>query len=126
MQRQALPLLRPSIPYVGTGLEPLIARDSGLAVVATGDGEVVSTDSATIVVKEGKSNHTYHLQKFERSNQGTCINQLPNVRVGDKIHAGQVIADGPAMRNGELALGQNVLVAYMTWHEREAYVAGSR
>jgi DNA-directed RNA polymerase subunit beta len=116
MQRQALPLLRPSIPYVGTGLEPLIARDSGLAVVATADGEVVSTDSATIVVKEGKSNHTYHLQKFERSNQGTCINQLPNVHVGDKIHAGQVIADGPAMRNGELALGQNVLVAYMTWH----------
>jgi DNA-directed RNA polymerase subunit beta len=116
MQRQALPLLRPSIPYVGTGLEPLIARDSGLAVVATADGEVVSTDSATIVVKEGKSNHAYHLQKFERSNQGTCINQLPNVHVGDKIHQGQVIADGPAMRNGELALGQNVLVAYMTWH----------
>jgi len=116
MQRQALPLLRPSIPYVGTGLEPLIARDSGLAVVATADGEVVDTDSSTIIVKEGKSNHTYHLQKFERSNQGTCINQLPNVRVGDHVQQGQVIADGPAMRNGELALGQNVLVAYMTWH----------
>jgi len=116
MQRQALPLLRPSIPYVGTGLEPLIARDSGLAVVATADGEVVDTDSSTIVVKEGKNNHNYHLQKFERSNQGTCINQLPNVRVGDHVQQGHVIADGPAMRNGELALGQNVLVAYMTWH----------
>ncbi|MCI1244723.1 MAG: DNA-directed RNA polymerase subunit beta [Bacilli bacterium] len=116
MQRQALPLLRPSIPYVGTGLEPTIARDSGLAVVATADGEVTDIDSATIVVKEGKSEHSYHLQKFERSNQGTCINQLPNVRVGEHIKKGQVIADGPAMRNGELALGQNVLVAYMTWH----------
>jgi DNA-directed RNA polymerase subunit beta len=116
MQRQALPLLRPTLPYVGTGMEPVIARDSGLAVVAIADGEVTYMDSQTIKVKEGKETRTYDLQKFGRSNQGTCINQVPNVHVGDKIKANQVIADGPAMRSGELALGQNVLVAYMTWH----------
>ena len=116
MQRQALPLLRPSIAYVGTGMEGKIAKDSGLAVVANEDGEVIYMDSATIKVKEKGGVHEYHLQKFDRSNQGTCINQCPIVRVGDKIKAGDVIADGPAMRNGELALGQNVLIAYMTWH----------
>ena len=116
MQRQALPLLRPSIPYVGTGMEQVIARDSGLAVVAVADGIVKSIDSSTIVVKEGKELRTYHLQKFARSNQGTCINQVPIVKPGDKICKDQIIADGPAMRNGELALGQNILVAYMTWN----------
>jgi DNA-directed RNA polymerase subunit beta len=116
MQRQALPLLRPSIPYVGTGLEGVIAKDSGLAVVAVADGKVVLTDSESISVKEGKETRVYHLQKFDRSNQGTCINQTPIVQVGDDIKAGQIIADGPAMRNGELALGQNILVAYMTWN----------
>ena len=116
MQRQALPLLRPSIPYVGTGMEEVIAKDSGLAVVAVEDGVVKSIDSSTIVVKEGKETRTYHLQKFDRSNQGTCINQVPIVRPGDKIQKGHIIADGPAMRNGELALGQNILVAYMTWN----------
>ena len=97
MQRQALPLLRPEISYVGTGLEGVIAKDSGLAVVSIADGEVTYMDSATIAVKEGKETRTYHLQKFDRSNQGTCINQTPIVKVGDKIKAGQVIADGPAM-----------------------------
>ncbi|MBO7121155.1 MAG: DNA-directed RNA polymerase subunit beta, partial [Bacilli bacterium] len=116
MQRQALPLLRPSIAYVGTGMEGKIAKDSGLAVVASEDGEVTYMDSATIKVKEKGGIHEYHLQKFDRSNQGTCINQCPIVTVGDKIKAGEVIADGPAMKNGELALGQNVLIAYMTWH----------
>ena len=116
MQRQALPLLRPSIAYVGTGMEGKIAKDSGLAVVANADGEVTYMDSATIKVKEKGGIHEYHLQKFDRSNQGTCINQCPIVKVGDKIKAGEVIADGPAMKNGELALGQNVLIAYMTWH----------
>ena len=116
MQRQALPLLRPSIAYVGTGMEGKIAKDSGLAVVASENGEVVYMDSATIKVKEKGGIHEYHLQKFDRSNQGTCINQCPIVKVGDKIKAGEVIADGPAMKNGELALGQNVLIAYMTWH----------
>ena len=116
MQRQALPLLRPSIPYVGTGMEGVIAKDSGLAVVAVADGKVTYMDSATIVVKEGKESRTYKLQKFDRSNNGTCINQKPIVKVGDDVKAGSVIADGPAMRNGELALGQNILVAYMTWN----------
>ncbi len=116
MQRQALPLLRPSIPYVGTGMEHVIAKDSGLAVVADAEGVVKRIDSQTIEVKEKSGIHIYHLQKFERSNQATCINQVPIVKVGDKIVAGQIIADGPAMRNGELALGQNILVAYMTWN----------
>lgn len=116
MQRQALPLLRPSLAYVGTGMEGKVARDSGLAVLASADGVVTYRDSTTIKVKEGNKEHVYRLQKFDRSNQGTCINQNPIVKVGDQVKAGQVIADGPAMRNGELALGQNVLVAYMTWH----------
>ena len=116
MQRQALPLLRPSLPYVGTGMERAIAKDSGMAVIAKNDGEVVYTDSSTIRVKEGKATKTYQLQKFARSNQGTCINQCPIVKVGDQVKAGQVIADGPAMRQGELALGQNVLVAFTTWN----------
>lgn len=117
MQRQALPLLRPSIPFVGTGLEPTIAKDSGLAVVSIADGVVTYMDSATINVKEDDGNErVYRLQKFDRSNQGTCINQVPTVKVGDRIKGNTVIADGPAMLNGELALGQNVLVAYMTWN----------
>lgn len=116
MQRQALPLLRPSIPYVGTGMEQVIAKDSGLAVVAVNDGIVTKVDSSTIEVKEGKEKRIYTLQKFDRSNQGTCINQTPIVKVGDEIKKDQIIADGPAMRNGELALGQNILVAYMTWN----------
>ena len=116
MQRQALPLLRPSIPYVGTGMEQVIAKDSGLAVIAAEDGVVKKVDSQSIEVKEKGGIRTYHLQKFERSNQATCINQTPIVKPGDQIKKDQVIADGPAMRNGELALGQNILVAYMTWN----------
>ena len=116
MQRQALPLLSPEIPYVGTGMEQLIARDSGLAVVAAKDGEVTYMDSKTIKTKAGKEVTTYDLQKFDRTNNGTCMNQTPIVHVGDKVKKGDIIADGPAMRHGELALGHNVLVAYMTWH----------
>lgn len=118
MQRQALPLLKPHLPFVGTGLEGPIAKDSGLAVVAKSNGTVTKVDSSTITVKEEgkKSLYTYQLQKFARTNQGTCMNQVPVVHVGDQIKEGQVIADGPSMRNGELALGQNVLIAYMTWH----------
>ena len=116
MQRQALPLLRPSIPYVGTGMEQVIAKDSGLAVVSVNEGVVTRVDSSSIEVKEGKEKRIYSLQKFDRSNQGTCINQIPIVKVGDVIKKDQIIADGPAMRNGELALGQNILVAYMTWN----------
>ena len=118
MQRQALPLLRPHAPLVGTGLEHQIARDSGLAVVAVEDGTVTYTDSRTIEVTEKGSNEPriYQLQKFERSNQGTCINQTSIVKVGQKVKKGQIIADGPAMQNGDLALGQNVTIAFMTWN----------
>ncbi|MCQ2741688.1 MAG: DNA-directed RNA polymerase subunit beta [Bacilli bacterium] len=116
MQRQALPLLRPEIPYVGTGMEAKIATDAGLAVVAVADGLVVYVDSQTIkVTEEGGVVRQYDLQKFNRSNNDTCINQCPIVAVGDQIKKGQVIADGPAMNHGELALGRNVLIAYMTW-----------
>ena len=118
MQRQALPLLRPHAPFVGTGLEHQIARDSGLAVVAVEDGTVTYTDSRTIEVVEKGNNEPriYQLQKFERSNQGTCINQQSIVKVGQKVKKGQIIADGPAMENGDLALGQNVTIAFMTWN----------
>ena len=118
MQRQALPLLKPTAPLVGTGLEHQVARDSGLAVVANADGVVTYTDSRTIEVLEKGANEPvrYHLQKFDRSNQGTCINQVSIVKVGDKIKKGQIIADGPAMQNGDLALGQNVTIAFMTWN----------
>ncbi|MCQ2802178.1 MAG: DNA-directed RNA polymerase subunit beta, partial [Bacilli bacterium] len=118
MQRQALPLLRPTAPLVGTGLEHQVARDSGLAVVATADGVVTYSDSRSIKVLEAgaKEAKTYELQKFQRSNQGTCINQRSIVKVGDKVKKGQIIADGPAMQNGDLALGQNVTIAFMTWN----------
>ena len=115
MQRQALPLLRPHAPFVGTGLENPIARDSGLAVVAISDGIVTYTDSTEIKVQEAEGLRTYSLQKFKGSNQGTCINQKSIVHKGDHIKKGQVIADGPSMDNGDLALGQNVVVAFMTW-----------
>ena len=118
MQRQALPLLRPTAPLVGTGLEHQVARDSGLAVVSSTEGVVTYTDSKCIeVLPKGESEPiVYHLQKFERSNQGTCINQVSVVKVGDKVRKGQIIADGPAMQNGDLALGQNVTIAFMTWN----------
>ena len=116
MQRQALPLLNPESPYVGTGMENIIARDSGLAVVATDDGEVTYVDGNKIVVKEKKRVKEYFLRKFERSNKGTCINQKAIVKVGDFIKNKQIIADGPAMKNGDLSLGQNVLVAFTTWN----------
>ncbi len=117
MQRQALPLLRPHAPFVGTGMEHVIARDSGSAVVAEEDGIVKYVDSKRIVVitKDG-GEHEYRLQKFGRSNQGTCMNQKPIVKVGQEIHTSDVIADGPAMDNGDLALGQNVTIAFMTWN----------
>ncbi|MCR5505441.1 MAG: DNA-directed RNA polymerase subunit beta [Bacilli bacterium] len=118
MQRQALPLLNPHAPFVGTGLEHQVARDSGLAVVAAADGVVTYTDSRTIeILESGNSEpHVYQLQKFERSNQGTCINQKSIVKVGQKVKRGDIIADGPAMQNGDLALGQNVTIAFMTWN----------
>ena len=115
MQRQALPLLKPHAPFVGTGLEHKIAKDAGLAVVSASEGTVKYVDSQVVVVKEAKGERVYQLQKFIRSNQGTCINQKSIVKVGDKVKVGDIIADGPAMENGDLALGQNVTIAFMTW-----------
>ncbi|MCD8203772.1 MAG: DNA-directed RNA polymerase subunit beta [Coprobacillus sp.] len=119
MQRQALPLLKPSAPIVGTGIESQIARDSGLAVVSGYDGEVVYSDSRIIKIKvDGQEDEviTYTLQKFERSNNGTCINQRSIVHKGQHVKKGDIIADGPAMDNGDLALGQNVVIAFMPWN----------
>jgi len=122
MQRQAVPLLVSSAPLVGTGLEGIVARDSGVTVVAECDGEVVDVDATRIVVKHtrdgsqnGKQVKIYSLKKFTRSNQNTCFNQRPIVRKGEHIKAGEVIADGPATEGGELALGKNVMVAFMPW-----------
>lgn len=119
MQRQAVPLLRPQAPIVGTGLEARAARDSGAVVVALEDGVVDYVDGFKIVIspKDNRlEKRSYFLKKFMRSNSGTCINQRPLVNVGDKITAGDVIADGPSTDKGELALGRNVLVAFMPWY----------
>jgi len=116
MQRQAVPLLRPDAPIVGTGMEYLAARDSGQVVVAKLPGVVVSAVSDKIVVREDDGfQREYRLRKFMRSNQDTCINQRPGVSSGQYVQAGQVIADSSSTDNGELALGQNILVAYMPW-----------
>ena len=103
----------PHAPYVGTGLEHTIAHDCGLAVIAAADGVCTYMDSKQIRIKEKDGERTYVLTKFEGSNQETCINQTPIVHKGDKIKKGQIIADGPAMQNGDLALGQNITVAFM-------------
>ena len=117
MQRQAVPLLNPHSPYVGTGIEYKIAKDSGVGIVCKQNGVVEYVDSLRIVVKddEGES-HTYQLRKFGRSNASTCINQRPIIDVGERVEKGDILADGPSMQNGELALGQNVTIAYMTWY----------
>jgi len=117
MQRQAVPLLKPERPYVGTGLEAQAARDSGMVVVSRTNGVVtyVSADEIVVRPEDGGDPIVYRLQKYQRSNQDTCLNQRPLVYVGDRVVAGQVLADGPATEGGELALGQNVLVAYMPW-----------
>jgi DNA-directed RNA polymerase subunit beta len=116
MQRQAVPLLRPERPLVGTGLEAQAARDSGMVVVSRQAGEVVYVDADTVHIKDGQGQvHRYELQKYQRSNQDTCLNQRPIVFQGDLIQAGQVIADGSAAEGGEIALGQNVLISYMPW-----------
>jgi DNA-directed RNA polymerase subunit beta len=116
MQRQAVPLLRPDAPIVGTGMEYRAAKDSGSLIVADEAGTVVAVDAKGIVIKHADGvEKTYELLKFVRSNAGTCINQRPIVLLGDKISAGQVLADGPSSEDGELALGQNVMVAFMPW-----------
>ncbi|MFI0435711.1 MAG: DNA-directed RNA polymerase subunit beta [Parachlamydiaceae bacterium] len=118
MQRQGVPLLKPEAPIVGTGLEARAARDSGAVLIAHEDGVVDYVDGLKIVISPDDNRmdkKTYLLKKFIRSNAGTCINQLPLCNVGDKIKAGDVIADGPATDKGEVALGRNVLVAFMPW-----------
>ncbi|HEV7130008.1 MAG TPA: DNA-directed RNA polymerase subunit beta, partial [Ktedonobacterales bacterium] len=116
MQRQAVPLLRPQAPIVGTGIERQVAADSGQVVLSTVDGEVVSATARVVTVLDDAGvEHPFKLRKFVRSNQGTCINQRPIVNKGDRIAAGQAIADSSATEHGELALGQNILVAFMSW-----------
>ena len=117
MQRQAVPLMNPHSPFVGTGMEHVIARDSGSACVATGPGVVTYVDATKVVVAEDNGNEkTYELTKYRRSNASTCLNQKPIVWDGERVERGTILADGPAMENGELALGQNVTIAFMTWH----------
>jgi DNA-directed RNA polymerase subunit beta len=118
MQRQAVPLLEAEAPIVGTGLEARAARDSGAVIVALEDGQIEYVDGHKIVVapKDNPLNkRTYYLKKYMRSNSGSCINQTPICNVGDKVKAGDVLADGPATDKGEIALGKNVLVAFMPW-----------
>ena len=116
MQRQAVPLLYPESPLIGTGLEAQAARDSGMVVVSLEDGIVtyISANKICVTNKEGKE-ISYNLQKYQRSNQDTCINQRPSVWLGEEVVTGQVIADGAATEGGELALGQNILIAYVPW-----------
>ena len=116
MQRQAVPLIKTENPIVGTGMEYKACVDSGVAVVASADGVVESVDADKIVVREENGvMHTYEMTKFKRSNAGTCTNQRPIVDKGEKITKGQVIGDGPATSNGELSLGKNALIGFMTW-----------
>jgi len=122
MMRQAVPLLKPESPLVGTGIESDVALDSGVTIVAKRDGTVDKIDGKRIVIKATEETDfsksgvdIYNLQKFKRSNQNTCINQKPLVRVGDKVKSGDIIADGPSTKLGELALGKNVTVAFMPW-----------
>ncbi len=124
MQRQAVPLLMPDPPIVGTGIEKIVAKDSGVCITANQTGTVSYVDSSKIIIKAGAGdlnngngiNYEYDLIKFQRSNQNTCLNQRPLVKVGEKVVAGQIIADGTSTKDGELALGHNVLVAFMPWN----------
>ena len=115
MQRQAVPLVHPAAPYVGTGMERRAAIDSGEVTLAKHAGEVIFADASKIIVKSAEGMDEYKLLKYQRSNQSTCINHRPLVRVGDEVVEGQPLADGPSTDHGELALGQNLTVAYMSW-----------
>ncbi len=116
MQKQAVPLMMTESPIVGTGMEYKAAVDSGVVVCAEKDGIVEKASGDTITIREDDGNrHEYHLIKFKRSNQGTCVNQRPIVFKGDRVVKGQVIADGPATNNGEISLGKNALIGFMTW-----------
>ena len=123
MQRQAVPLVRSDAPLVGTGMEAIVARDSGAAIAARRAGVIDQIDATRIVIRATDETDPtkpgvdiYRLMKFQRSNQSTCINQKPLVRVGDRVEQGDIIADGPSTDLGDLALGRNVLVAFMPWN----------
>ena len=117
MQRQAIPLLKPEAAFVATGIEAKAAKDSGVAIVAEKDGEVQYVDGLQIIIRENSGAlKTYRLNKYERSNASTCVNQKPIVSHGEKVKAGDVIADGASMDKGEMALGRNVVIAFMTWN----------
>ena len=125
MMRQAVPLIRAEAPLVGTGMEEAVARGSGATIVSRRTGVVDQVDATRIVVRATDETELsspgvdiYNLRKFQRSNQNTCINQRPLVKVGDQVVAGDILADGPSTELGELALGRNVLVAFMAWHGR--------
>ena len=115
MQRQAVPLLRPEAPIIGTGMEHKVAYDSGVMVIAKRGGTVVKASDTSIVIDTGKEKDVYRLKKFERSNQGTCVNQKPIVKIGQIVKEGDVLADGQSTDGGELALGRNILVGFMSW-----------
>ncbi len=116
MQRQAVPLLVPEAPIVGTGIEYKAAYDSGVVVLSKTDGVAEYVSARKIIIKDEDNNkHTYELSKFARSNQGTCLNQHPVINVGDKVKKGQLIADGPSTEKGEIGLGKNMLIGFMTW-----------
>ncbi len=116
MQRQSVPLLRSEAPFIGTGVESIAAKDSGAVIISKADGVVDYVDSRKIVIKNATGQDIYHLANFELSNAGTCQHHRPIVRHGDKVKRGQVIADGPSTDKGELALGKNVVVAFMTYN----------
>ncbi len=123
MQRQAVPLLQHDAPLVGTGMEGIVARDSGVVIAAKRSGVIDQVDATRIVVRATEDMDAnapqvdiYNLLKFQRSNQSTCITQRPLVKVGDQVKKGDIIADGPSTQLGELALGRNVLVAFMPWN----------
>ena len=115
MQRQAIPLLEAEAPYVGTGIEAIAAKDSGVVICAKADGVVDYVDARKIIIKNAKGTDTYYLEGFERSNMGTCYHQKPIVRKGDKVKVGDVIADGPSTDDGEMALGKNLTIAFVNY-----------
>ena len=115
MQRQAIPLLEAEAPYIGTGIEAIAARDSGVVICAKADGIVDYVDARKIIVKNAKGTDTYYLEGFERSNMGTCYHQKPIVKKGDKVKVGDVIADGPSTDQGEMALGKNLTIAFVNY-----------
>ncbi len=129
MQRQATPLMKPYSPIVGTGSEYKIAHDSGMAIISQNDGKVTKVDGKQLTVSDGENEQVYKFMKYNKSNQDTCNNQAPIVSLGSTIKKGDTLADGPAMRNGELSLGQNMLVAFTTWsgyNYEDAIILSSR